>query len=101
MKTDRGLEICDCPEAEETILTALDAVAAELDQWICWHYLGRYHFVLGGGWSIAISAESAGRVKVETCLRCRPETTMLSLAKDLARLAGLARRMSIEVRQAA
>jgi hypothetical protein len=94
------LRIVDCPEPEESILSALDAVAAELDLWICYFHLGRFHFSMGGGWSIAVSSESAGRFRIETCRLCRPTTSMFALAHDLARLAGLARRMSIDVRQA-
>jgi hypothetical protein len=93
--------VTNCPEPEESILPALDAVAGELDLWTCWLYLERFHFALGGGWTIAISAESAGRVRIEACLRCRPKTTMWAQAHDLARLAGLARRMSIELRELA
>lgn len=85
------------PERDGDLLDALDVVARELDQTTCYRHLGRYHFSLGGGWSIALSAESAGRFRVEACRLCRPVHTMWALPHRLNRLAGLVRRMSSEV----
>lgn len=85
------------PERDEELLDALDVAARELGLRVCYRYLGRYHFSLGGGWSIALSAESAGRFRVEACRLCRPVHTMWALPHRLDRLAGLVRRMSSEV----
>jgi hypothetical protein len=85
------------PERDMDLLDALDAAARALGQDSCYRYLGRYHFSIGGGWSVALSAESAGRLRVEACRLCRPVHTMWVLPHRLDRLAGLVRRMSSEV----
>lgn len=79
---------------EEGLIDAIYMAARQLDIWECYAHEGRYHFALGGGWSLAISAESAGRICVETCRLTRPVSTMLTLAHRQDRLAGLIRRMS-------
>jgi hypothetical protein len=64
------------------LLDALDVVAEALGLRVCYRYLDRYHFSLGSGVSIALSAESAGRFRVEVadsadlCIPCgRSPTT--------------------------
>lgn len=79
---------------EPDLLDALDVAARELGLQVCYRHLGRYHFSMGGGWSIALSTESAGRFRVEVCRLCRPVHTMWALPDRLDRLAGLVRRMS-------
>lgn len=63
------------------------------------HYrMGRIHFSLGGsGWSIALSPESAGRIRVEACRQWRPVDTRWCLAQDLDRLAEVVRSITDEV----
>lgn len=63
------------------------------------HYRkGRIHFALGGsGWSIALSPESAGRIRVEACLHWRPVDTKWCLAHDDDRLAEVVRSFKDEV----
>lgn len=89
----------NAPEAG--MLPALDAAAKVLGLHIAYEHLGAYHFSLGGGESIAISPDSADRVRVERCHLCRPVTTMWVLAHKLDRLAGLVERMSQGVREPA
>lgn len=84
------------PDTEE-LAEALCVVAEKLDRNVCYAHHGRFHFTLGDGWTIAVSAESAGRLRVETCLRCSPRTRMWVLARKHDRLAGLVARMSQEV----
>lgn len=78
----------------ESLVDAIYATAAVLDIWECYAHGGRYHFALGGGMSLALSADSAGRIRVETCRLTQPVSTMWALAHRLDRLAGLVRRMS-------
>lgn len=75
------------------LVDAIYVAAEALDIWECYAHDGRYHFALGGGLSIAISADSAGRIRVESCRLAYPVSTMWTLAHRLDRLAGLVRRM--------
>lgn len=79
---------------EGSLIDAIYIVAGELSQWVCWAHEGRYHFTLGGGWSLAVSADSADRIRIETCHLSQPVARMWALAHHRNRLAGLVRRMS-------
>lgn len=74
---------------------ALRRVAETLHIWECYAYEDRYHFSLDGGWSVAISLDSADRIRVETCRLTRPTSTMWAKSHRLDRLAGLVRKMAI------
>lgn len=76
------------------LVDAILVAAQTLDIWECYAHDGRYHFALGGGWSLALSADSADRICVEACRLTRPETRMWTLAHRHDRLAGLVRRLS-------
>ena len=76
------------------LVQAIYAAAAALDIWECYSHDGRCHFTLGGGWSVALSADSANRIRVETCRLTRPVSSMWTAAHRLDRLAGLVRKMS-------
>lgn len=76
------------------LVEAVYAAADALDLWECYAHEGRYHFSLGGGWSIALSEDSADRIRVEACRLTRPVTTMWTFCSSSDRLAGLVRKMS-------
>lgn len=80
------------------MLPALDVAAEKLGLHIAYEHLGAYHFSLGSGESIALSPDSADRIRVTRCHLCRPVTTMWVLAHRLDRLAGLIDRMRQEAR---
>lgn len=84
------------PSSDET-LDALLVAARTLDIWTCYHHRGSFHFSMGLGYSIAISSESAGRIRIETCRLCLPVSRMWVLANAHDRLAGLVARMATEV----
>lgn len=82
---------------QEPIAPLSDAVlvaAKALDIWECYAHGDRYHFALGGGWSLALSSDSADRIRIETCRLTRPVATMWAMSHRVDRLAGLVRRMS-------
>lgn len=76
------------------LIEAIYAAASALDKWECYAHDGRYHFSLSGGWSLALSLDSADRIRVEQCHLTRPVSTMWTMAHRQDRLAGLVRRMS-------
>lgn len=77
------------PDLADAVLVAAEA----LGMTECYAHDGRYHFSLGGGRSIALSDDYAGRIRVESCHLCRPESTMWTLAHRPDRLVSLVRRM--------
>ena len=72
----------------EKMYDALCRVGQLLDQPRCWLHERRYHFVVAEGWSIALSAESAGRLRLDVCRYVRTVTTLWVLAGEDERLAG-------------
>lgn len=61
----------------------LDAERAE------YCFEGRFRFRLSEDWSLVISADDAGRFRLDACLRSRVRCTLWCLADDRPRLAGL------------
>lgn len=49
----------------------------------------RFAFALGGGWSLAISADDADRFRLEACYRSRIRATMWCRAADRRRFEAL------------
>lgn len=82
-----------CPE---DIASLLKCVGEMLGVGIAWHHRGRFHFRLPGasGWTIAVSSESAGRVRIDTCHLTEVRDTRWLLAGDRARLAALIAEMA-------
>lgn len=76
------------------LVEAIFLTAEILDIWECYVHEGCYHFALGAGWSIALSADSADRIRVQTCRLTAPVDTMWGTTRRTDRLAGLIRRMS-------
>jgi hypothetical protein len=79
----------ETPDLAEAIYTAADVLGMSE----CYAHDGRYHFPLGAGRSIAVSSDSAYRIRVESCRLCRPESTLWVLSHSLDRLAAIVRRM--------
>lgn len=78
----------------EGLIEAIYTAARALDIWEVFAHDGRYHFTLGNGWSLAISADSADRIRVESCRLSHPVTRMWTFAQHPDRLAGLVRKLS-------
>lgn len=79
------------PPTTREILTALQAVADALDVSLCWYYRRAFHFVVDVDWTVAITPESAGRLRIETCRRTVPHGRTWTRATDHARLKQLVR----------
>lgn len=79
--------------SDAKVFQALLLAGSVLGQRYAYWHRGRYHFTITEDWSIAISAESAGRLRVETCRRAAPMVTLWALADDTDRLAGLVAEM--------
>lgn len=61
-----------------------------------WH-AGAYHFIVADEWTIALTAETAGRFRLEACYRGDVRTTLWALASDRGRLASIVVLMVSEV----
>lgn len=72
-------------------LDVLRYVGNLLGQDVCWFLRGAFHFKLGNEWTVAISPESAGRFRVDTCHLTAARATKWCRAADRSRLESLIR----------
>jgi hypothetical protein len=70
---------------------ALQCIAGELGMHTCWLYQRRWHFSVGEGWTIALSPDSGGRFRIDTCRYTRTMASLWVLAEHRDRLAGVVR----------
>jgi hypothetical protein len=86
------------PSPAET-LSALQCIADVLGMHTCWLYRCRWHFSVGAGFTIALSPDSAGRFRIDTCRRTRTVSSLWVLPEDRDSLAGIvhARRQLLDV----
>lgn len=82
--------------SDTKVFQALLLIAGELGQRYAYWHRGRYHFAIDEDWTIALSADSAGRFRLDACRRTVPTSTLWTLADDADRLAGLV----VEMREA-
>lgn len=78
------------PPTSRRLVQALRLVRATLGEPCYAVDGGEFRFRLSGPWSLAISPESAGRLRVSACHRGTPVATLWCLASDRDRLADLA-----------
>ena len=70
-------------------------IGEQLASEVCWLYQRRYHFALDAdGWTLAVSAESAGRFRFEACRWTRPVRTLYAFEDDDARLAAVVQELA-------
>lgn len=67
--------------------SALRIVGRAMERPVAWEHEGRFHFSLDGGWTLALSRESAGRVRIEACQSGVARATVWSSVEDYERLA--------------
>lgn len=82
--------------SDARVFQALLLISGELGQRYAYWHRGRYHFTIDEDWSIALSAESAGRFRLDACRRTVPTSTLWAHVDDTDRLAGLV----VEMREA-
>lgn len=79
------------------VLGALHTLRDSLGRDVCYHHQGRYHFLLTGDYTLAVSADSEDRLRIETCHRASPGDTLWVLAGDKARLGAVAEGLAEKV----
>lgn len=77
------------PPSPEAIYDALRVVGLELGEPRAYWWRGTYHFPLDDrdGWTIGLTPESAGRVRVQLCRWSRARDTVWTRVVDTGRLA--------------
>jgi hypothetical protein len=91
------LHIFGNPPRTQELADALMVAAEALERDKCYAFDGRFHFMVEEGWSIAVSSDSADRLRVESCRLSSPKTTMWVLANRHDRLTSVATKMLNEV----
>lgn len=76
------------PPSGTDTYSALQRIAGVLGMHSCWLYQRRYHFTVGAGWTIALSPDSAGRFRLDTCRHTRTVSSLWVLGDDHDDLAG-------------
>lgn len=94
---DLNLHILGKPPGTQEFADALMVAAGALGKDTCYSFDGRFHFSIGTGWTIALSSDSADRMRVESCWLSTPKATMWVLAENHDRLASLVVKMFDEV----
>jgi len=77
------------PPTSNAVDDALTCVGDLLGIRVAFAHAGRYHFPLGDGKRIAVSSESAGRLRVDAWHGERCTATLWTRIEDTERLAGL------------
>ena len=72
------------------LIDALRVVGGVLGEGACYSTGSRFHFRLDGPWTLAVSAYSGQRFRLEACHRGVPRATLMCLAGDRERLKPLA-----------
>lgn len=88
------------PPSPEAILDALRVAGGVLGEPKAYWWRGTYHFPLEDrdGWTIGVTPESAGRVRVQRCHWSRPTDTVWARVVDTGRLAQVVADLAHEVR---
>lgn len=84
------------PPSTAQLATALHVLRDALGRDYCFLHQGRFHFKLAGDWSLALSADSAGRFRVEACYLAVPRGSLWTFAPDHERLVAVAREAAQE-----
>jgi hypothetical protein len=84
------------PTSRDTII-ALRVIARELGVDCAWAHADSFVFEIGGGWLLRVRPDDAARFRLSACYGSTEICRLWSLARDLGRLAALARDLRAEV----
>lgn len=87
---------CAPPTTRQTI-HALRRLSRALEIDCAYALRGRFHFPLSDDWSLALSTDSAGRFRLQACVRSSPVSTLWAKAADDRRLEAVAVALQDEV----
>ena len=87
------------PSAE--IWAALNVAADVLGVDVCWLYRGDFHFRLSGDWTVSLTPESAGRLRIGTWQSLAERDRKWVRSRDSSRVAALVRDARETARQPA
>jgi hypothetical protein len=82
---------------DRELVAALRSIAEALDEPIAYVHEGLFHWPFGNGWSLAVSPDSACRIRLDACFGTAARATLWSEASDRVRLADLAIALRHEV----
>lgn len=85
----RSLTVLSKQEPAEELWDALQVVSDVLDVSICWYFRGGFHFRLHGDWTVSVTPETAGRIRVETWSLLRLRDRKWAKVDDARRLTHL------------
>lgn len=94
---DATRDMTTATPSDGAVFQALLAVGNALGRRYAYWHAGVYHFVLAENWTLALSAESADRFRIDACFRGTPRATFWSLASDRERLASIVVQAEAEV----
>lgn len=84
----------NCPVARPTsprdTRLMIQTLGEMLDVRACYRVGKSFHLDLPDGWSLAITPETAGRVRMQACHRRRVVDTLFAFVHDTPRVVGLA-----------
>jgi hypothetical protein len=96
-----NLTVLSKHEPRREIGDALGVAADVLGVDVCWFYRGGFHFRLYGDWTVSITPETAGRLRVETWCLLRLRDTRWCRSGDPERLADLVKEAEAATHQLA
>lgn len=73
------------------VFTTLKFIGNLLGVGVCWYHRGSFHFKVGVDRTVAVTPDSAGRFRVDTCHLTVPVDTKWTATHDRARLAQIVR----------
>ena len=88
------MEFTALPSNRDTI-TALRVIARELGVDCAWSQDGAFVFEVSDGWLLRVCPDSADRFRLSACYGATEICSLWSRARDLRRLAALARDLSV------
>lgn len=84
-------------EPRQELLDSLRVAADVLRVDVCWFYRGGFHFRVTGDWTVSLTPETAGRLRIETWHLLRLRDKKWAMSGDSNRLRDLVRQSADEL----